>query len=47
MSIVGGDLGNDDEFRSRFRNGDIKDFGYTVVEAKDHQVSQEKGQLCP
>jgi hypothetical protein len=33
MSVVGGDLDNDEEFRSRFRNGDIKDFGYTVVEA--------------
>lgn len=47
MSIVGGDLGNDGEFRSRFRNGDIKDFGYTVVEAKDHQVSQEKDVTLP
>jgi hypothetical protein len=47
MSVVGGDLDNDEEFRSRFRNGDIKDFGYTVVEAKDHQVSQEKDLTLP
>jgi hypothetical protein len=47
MSVVGGDLENDEEFRSRFRNGDIKDFGYTVLEANGNQVSQEKDLTLP
>lgn len=47
MSVVGGDLENDEEFRGRFRNGDIKDFGYAVVETKDHQVSQERDLTLP
>jgi hypothetical protein len=47
MSVVGGDLENDKEFKILFQNGDIKDFGYTVVETKDHQVSQVNDLTLP
>jgi hypothetical protein len=47
MSVVGGDLADDEEFRARFQGGNIKDFGYTVVETQDKQVSNERDLTLP
>jgi hypothetical protein len=46
-SVVGGDLENDPEFKTRFQNGDIKDFGYSVVDIGDHQVSEIRDLTLP
>ena len=31
ISVVGGDLENDEDFKLRYKDGEIKDFGYTVT----------------
>jgi|ERR1022692_932355 hypothetical protein len=47
MSIVGGDLADDEEFKARFQKGEIKDFGYTVIETENKQVSHERDLTLP
>jgi hypothetical protein len=47
LSVVGGDLEDDTDFRTRFQSGDIKDFGYTVTEATEQTISQERDLTLP
>ncbi|MFL6388858.1 MAG: hypothetical protein ACJ71U_15355 [Terriglobales bacterium] len=47
ISVVGGDLDADQNFRAHFQSGDIKDFGYTVVQEEDGAISQKRDVTLP
>jgi hypothetical protein len=47
ISVVGGDLENDEEFKLRYKEGEIKDFGYTVTVEDDGRVSQHDDLTLP
>jgi len=46
-SVVGGDLLDDQEFKARFQLGDIKDFGYTVVQTQGKTITHERDLTIP
>ena len=45
VSVVGGDLQNDETFLSEFNSGSIEDFGYTVIVHEDGTVAQKERDL--
>jgi hypothetical protein len=47
ISVVGGDLENDEEFKFRYKEGEIKDFGYTVTVDNAGKVSQHGDLTLP
>lgn len=47
ISVVGGDLENDEEFKLRYKEGEIKDFGYTVSVDNAGKVSQHGDLTLP
>jgi hypothetical protein len=47
LSITGGDLQDDPAFKAIFKNGDLKDFGYTVVPLPDGKVERNPDLTLP
>lgn len=47
VSVVGGDLQNDEQFLSEYKSGNIEDFGYTVIVHEDGTVAQKRDLTIP
>lgn len=47
LSITGGDLQDDPVFKATFQNGDLKDFGYTVIPLPDGKVERNPDLTLP
>jgi hypothetical protein len=47
VSVVGGDLEDDEEFKAQYQNGDISDFGYVVIGTGTGQVSRKDDLTLP
>jgi hypothetical protein len=47
LSITGGDLQDDPAFKATFQNGDLKDFGYTVITLPDGTIERSPDLTLP